>query len=150
MKARHYIYVYYQVGNVGSQDVKVIEHQPENGFDSEQAAEQHLSKLIEARKGIYFDRDWYKFTILKTYCSKSALDNYKLEDKIIEIAEKYHDREVMASVSMDNQDCGCCNNATLITCCIEHDSQNYSKDLNVCPDCYEKIATYWKEHNPKK
>jgi hypothetical protein len=70
---RYFIYVYYQVGNSGSRDVKTIDQQPKCGFETEQEAEAHLIKLIEAKKGYYFARDWYKFTILKTWNSLSAI-----------------------------------------------------------------------------
>jgi hypothetical protein len=70
---RYFIYVYYQVGNIGSRDVKTIDEQPENGFKTEQEAEKHLIKLIQAKKGYHFDRSWYKFTILKTWNSLSAV-----------------------------------------------------------------------------
>ncbi len=73
---KYYIYVFYQVGNIGSRDVKAIEEQPKAGFNTEKDAEAHLLDLIEKRKGNYFDRDWYKFTILKTWNSKSALDKF--------------------------------------------------------------------------
>ena len=70
---RYFIYVYYQVGNIGSRDVKTIDEQPKDGFETEKEAEQHLIKLIEAKKGYHFDRAWYKFTILKTWNSLSAV-----------------------------------------------------------------------------
>lgn len=70
---RYFIYVFYQVGNIGSRDVKTIDEQPEEGFDTEQKAQKHLIKLILAKKGYYFERDWYKFTILKTWNSLSAV-----------------------------------------------------------------------------
>ncbi len=70
---RYFIYVYYQVGNIGSRDVKTIDEQPKDGFETEHEAEQHLIKLILAKKGYHFDRDWYKFTILKTWNSLSAV-----------------------------------------------------------------------------
>lgn len=62
------------MGNVGSRDVQTIDEQPEEGFESETEAEKHLLELIEKRQGIFFTRPWYKFTILKTYSSKNALD----------------------------------------------------------------------------
>jgi len=43
---RYFIYVYYQVGNIGSRDVRTIDEQPKDGFETEQEAEQHLVKLI--------------------------------------------------------------------------------------------------------
>lgn len=69
----YYIYVYYKVGNIGSDDVKVLSGQPESGFKTEKQAETYLKKLILAKKGYYFDRAWYKFTILKTWNSLSAV-----------------------------------------------------------------------------
>lgn len=70
---RYYIYVYYRPGNIGSRDVKVIDEQPTDGFDTELEAEYRLKELILAKTGQYFDRDWYKFTILKTWSSLSAV-----------------------------------------------------------------------------
>ncbi len=70
---RYFIYVYYQVGNIGSRDVRTIDEQPKDGFETEQEAEGHLIKLILAKKGYHFDRAWYKFTILKTWNSLSAV-----------------------------------------------------------------------------
>jgi hypothetical protein len=74
---RYFIYVYYQQGNVGPHCVEALKDQPEDGFTTEEEAEEYLRKLIEERKGYFFDRDWYKFTILKTFLSKSALDLQK-------------------------------------------------------------------------
>jgi len=73
-----------------------------------------------------------------------------LTTKIKEIAETYHDREVMTSMSGGDNKCECCGKTTITRTCIEHDSQDYSKDLWVCGDCYTAIATYWKENHPKK
>lgn len=70
---RYFIYVFYQVGNIGSRDVKTIDEQPKDGFETEQEAEKHLKKLILAKKGYFFDRSWYKFTIMKTWNSLSAV-----------------------------------------------------------------------------
>ena len=70
---RYFIYVFYQVGNIGSRDVKTIDEQPKDGFETEQKAEEHLKKLILAKKGYFFDRNWYKFTIMKTWNSLSAV-----------------------------------------------------------------------------
>ena len=74
----------------------------------------------------------------------------KYTKQIKELAESYHDREVMAMTSGGKQTCECCGNPTITTVCIEHDTQDISKDKHVCPDCYVKIATYWKEKHPKK
>ncbi len=70
---RYFIYVFYQVGNIGSRDVKTIDEQPKDGFENERDAEEHLKKLILAKKGYFFDRSWYKFTIMKTWNSLSAV-----------------------------------------------------------------------------
>ena len=70
---KYYIYVYWQQV---SKQVTILENQPKDGFETESQAEEHLLDLIETRKGQFFDRDWYKFTIMKTYNSKSALDNF--------------------------------------------------------------------------
>ena len=70
---RYFIYVFYQVGNIGSRDVKTIDEQPKDGFETEQEAEEHLIKLILAKKGHFFGRSWYKFTIMKTWNSLSAV-----------------------------------------------------------------------------
>lgn len=71
---KYYIYVYWQIGNVGVKQAEPLEQQPKEGFETEKEAEEYLLDLIEKRKGYFFERDWYKFTILKTYNSKSALD----------------------------------------------------------------------------
>jgi hypothetical protein len=71
---RYYIWAYWQQGNVGPHQVRLLDDQPKDGFKSEEAAEAHLLKKIEARKGYFFERPWYEFTIQKTWKSKSALD----------------------------------------------------------------------------
>jgi hypothetical protein len=74
----------------------------------------------------------------------------KYSKTIKKLAENYHDREVMSMTSATDQSCDGCGRTTITTVCIEHDSQDYSKDKHVCPDCYVKIANYWKEFHPKK
>jgi hypothetical protein len=70
---------------------------------------------------------------------------------IKELAETYHDREVMSMISdYGERKCDCCGKIVVTRTCIEHDSQDYSKDKHVCGNCYAAIATYWKEHLPKK
>jgi len=59
--ARYLIFVYQ------SKNITLIDEQPKDGFETDKEAEAHLLDLIEAKKGYYFDRDWYKFVILKTY-----------------------------------------------------------------------------------
>jgi hypothetical protein len=71
-------------------------------------------------------------------------------EKIKEIAETYHDRNVLASTYGIEKKCDCCEKMVLTTICIEHDSQDYSKDMGVCDDCYIAIVNYWKENCPKK
>lgn len=95
----------------------------------------------------------------KTVCSeqpvfrkyeKVRLLKRDLKEIIKGIAETYHDRMVMTGMSGGNNKCECCGETVVTRTCIEHDSQDYSKDLWVCSDCYIAIATYWKEHRPKK
>ena len=73
---RYYIYVYWQQGNIGAKQVDTLEQQPKEGFETEKEAEEYLLNLIEKRKGYYFERPWYRFTILKTWNSKNALDKF--------------------------------------------------------------------------
>ena len=93
--------------------------------------------------------------------AKSRMDIFTKYDKVRfltrdlteivkEIAETYHDRVVFSGMSGGENICGCCKKEVFSLVCIEHDSQDYSKDLWICHDCYTKIATYWKEHHPKK
>ena len=65
----YYIYVYHNLGNTGGRSVRTIDEQPKEGFKTEEEAEYHLKKLILERTGCYFTRNWYKFTILKTFNS---------------------------------------------------------------------------------
>lgn len=74
LPVRYFIYAYYKSGNVGGNSVRTIaDGQPKNGFATEQEAEERLTELILAKKGYFFERDWYKFTILKTWSSLSAV-----------------------------------------------------------------------------
>lgn len=126
--ARYFIYVYYQQGNVGPQCVEALKDQPKDGFGTEQDAEVHLQKLIEARKGYFFERDWYKFTILKTYLSKSALDLLKFIKTIkCRGTEWKQDVEVLDCIMCRyNTGCnsfGCCSPGCEITNeCFNHKS----------------------------
>jgi len=70
--------------------------------------------------------------------------------EIKEVAEQYHDRLVMSMITMSGKNCDCCDKPEHTRICIEHDSQDYSKDMWICPDCYAKIVKYWKENHPKK
>ena len=72
------------------------------------------------------------------------------ETKVEQIAQNYHDRPCMSGLTMDGQVCKCCENVVRTTTSIEHDSQDHSKDLKVCTDCYIDIATWWKNNKPGK
>ena len=69
MKAekRYFIYVYNQMGNVGKHYFDIISDQPKEGFISEQLAREHLVFLANEEKNHFFQRDWYKFVIMKTF-----------------------------------------------------------------------------------
>ncbi len=70
--------------------------------------------------------------------------------KIQSIAETYHDRDCMSNLSMRNQICKCCESIVIHTTLIEHDSQERSKDLSICIDCYTRIYNYWTVNKPRK
>jgi hypothetical protein len=82
--------------------------------------------------------------------SSSADLKDKFLKKVEQIAQIYHDRLCMSELTMEGQVCGCCESVVLTTTSIEHDSQDYSKDLNVCANCYSHIATWWKNNKPRK
>lgn len=123
---RYFIYVYYQQGNVGPQCVEAISEQPEEGFATEKEAEDHLIALIEARKGHYFDRNWYKFTVLKTYLSKNAFGLYNKTIKYRGIEWKQNAKVLDCLFCNYNTGCsawGCTSGACEITNeCFEHKS----------------------------
>jgi len=79
----------------------------------------------------------------------SAGDLYTMKC-IQETAKNYHDRTVQSGTIAGGQVCGCCGKDTIRTISIEHDSQDYSKDLSVCTDCCAEIYKIWKEETPKK
>ena len=66
------------------------------------------------------------------------------------IAENYHDRDICAMVGGCDLVCGCCRKKTTTTIFIEHDSQDHSKDLSICFDCYTSIHKIWKKKTPAK
>jgi len=70
--------------------------------------------------------------------------------KVKEIAEHYHDRVCGSMLTAAGQKCKCCGQVVRTTTSIEHDSQDYSKDLGVCTDCYTEIVNFWKENKPGK
>jgi len=74
----------------------------------------------------------------------------KYKNKISKIATTYHDRAVMSSFRGDERECPCCNRPVKMTTSIEHDSQDYSKDLSVCVSCYSDIVKQWRKNTPKK
>ena len=104
---RYFIYVYYQQGNVGPHCVEALKDQPKNGFTTEIEAEEYLQILIEARIGYFFERDWFKFTILKTYLSKSALDLLKFNKVIIFKGEEYRQDVAVLDCIMCKYNIGC-------------------------------------------
>ena len=69
MKAekRYFIYVYHQLGNIGRYEILLIEDQPKEGFLTEAAAEDHLVFLAKEGKNYWFERDWCKFIVTKTF-----------------------------------------------------------------------------------
>jgi hypothetical protein len=87
--------------------------------------------------------------LFRTYEKVSFLER-DLTEIIKEIAETYHDREVMTGMSGGDNKCECCGKKVVTRTCIEHDSQDYSKDLWICSDCYCAIVKYWQENRPKK
>jgi hypothetical protein len=131
---RYFIYVYFQQGNVGPRCVEALKDQPEDGFTTEEEAEKFLQTLIEARQGYFFDRDWYKFTILKTFLSKSALDLLKFT-KVIKFRglEWKQDVEVLDCI-MCRYNTGC----KTFECCspgceITSECFNYKSIGTWCP-----------------
>ena len=64
---RFYIYVHYKG------EMKPILDQPIDGFEERKYAVLHLFRLINAKKGEYFTRNWYRFTIQETFHSLSAV-----------------------------------------------------------------------------
>jgi hypothetical protein len=101
--------------------------------------------------GITDDEEFAKSQV-SVFCFYQKVKFLKRDITLIvkELAETYHDREVMSSTTGSEVKCECCSKLTVTRTCIEHDSQDVLKDLWVCPDCYIAIATYWKEHHPKK
>lgn len=67
-----------------------------------------------------------------------------------QIAQTYHDRSCMSNLTMEGQICECCESVIATTTSIEHDSKDYSKDLNVCVDCYSIISKWWSNNRPGK
>jgi RNase P subunit RPR2 len=90
----------------------------------------------------------------KQYAIHDVSHGADLKDKFLkkveQIAQKYHDRLCMSGLTMEGQVCKCCESVVLTTTSIEHDSQDYSKDLNVCSNCYSHIVTWWKNNKPRK
>jgi len=101
--------------------------------------------------GITDDEEFAKSQVsVFCYYEKVRFLERDLTLKIKEIAETYHDRLVMTGMSGGDNKCECCGKKVITRTCIEHDTQDYSKDLWVCVDCYCAIMKYWKEHKPKK
>lgn len=98
------------------------------------------------------DDEAFAKSMQSVFCTYQKVKFLKrdLTEIVKELAESYHDRVVMSAMSVGNEPCDCCEKPAATLYCIEHDSQDYSKDKWVCGDCYTAIATYWKEHRPKK
>lgn len=98
------------------------------------------------------DDETFAKSMQSVFCTYQKVKFLKrdLTEIVKELAESYHDRVVMSAMSVGNEPCDCCEKPAVTLYCIEHDSQDYSKDKWVCGDCYTAIATYWKEHHPKK
>ncbi len=73
-----------------------------------------------------------------------------MDNTIESIAKNYHERDINASTSGGNNTCGCCKKTVLTVFSIEHDSQDYSKDLGICIDCLTSIHKIWEEKTPGK
>lgn len=101
--------------------------------------------------GITDDEEFAKSQVsVFCYYEKVKFLKRDLTEIVKEIAETHHDRLVFAGMSGGEKMCGCCKKEVPHLVCIEHDSQDYSKDMWVCGDCYMLIATYWKNNHPKK
>lgn len=70
--------------------------------------------------------------------------------KLIQISKTYHERVVMSGMVGDKQACEICYKGTWSTYSIEHDSQDHSKDMNICIDCYDALLALWRECYPGK
>jgi hypothetical protein len=101
--------------------------------------------------GITDDEEYAK-SLQSVFCGyeKVKFLERDLTEIVKKIAETYHDREVMSARSAGSEPCNCCGKPSITLLCVEHDSQDYSKDKWICNDCYIAVAIYWKEHTPKK
>lgn len=72
------------------------------------------------------------------------------KQKVKEIAPLYHDRICMSILSGFGQKCKCCGKIVSQTMSIEHETQDYSKDLSICIECYTEIVKFWKGDIIKK
>lgn len=97
-------------------------------------------EYAKSMQGVFCDYEEIKFLDISQW----------RKEKVKEIAQNYHERDICATLSMLGQKCQCCEQIVLTTKSIEHDSQDHSKDLNICTDCYVEIVNYWKDHKPGK
>jgi hypothetical protein len=66
IKSNYFILRCSQIGNVGAHQIQRIKEQPEDGFESELEAENHLTMLLLKTNGT-FSYPWDAFTIMKLY-----------------------------------------------------------------------------------
>jgi len=100
------------------------------------------------------DNEEYAKSVRGVFCDYEEVKFINLKEwrisKINEIAPHYHDRLCMSMLKMSGQKCKCCGQEVLTTTSIEHDSQDFSKDLSICFDCYTEIVNWWKKNKPGK
>lgn len=80
MKKKWYIFETYMISSsnkIAGLQFTLLSEQPEEGFDTEGLAENHITKLIEDENSKYFKGDSYIFAVLKTWQNKSDLDKEK-------------------------------------------------------------------------
>ena len=82
--------------------------------------------------------------------------HWLLAKKNHNIASNYHERIPNAIIGSymvsgpPKERCPNCGNITISKTCVEHDSQDKSKDLWICLDCYSAVCSLWKKYYPKK
>jgi hypothetical protein len=115
-----------------------------------------FSKHCELINENMYDAHWawankgFEKWVENGFAANNAVSKEIFSQKVKSIAETYHDRVCMSMLTMENQVCKCCGSVVRVTTSIEHDSQDHSKDLSVCTNCYEHIVNYWKMNRPGK
>jgi hypothetical protein len=72
------------------------------------------------------------------------------------IAKSYHDRDICSCVSMSvfgdgpKLNCPVCFKQVHTLTSIESDDRDFSKDMSICWDCYDKLHNIWKTNTPGK